>query len=107
MDDEYEVSVTVVARKFTADGQGVETETPLHYELDLGVFGQPAADQAQELGEVDLPEPLYLGKRTVVSGEQTFKLRVSERPTRVGIDPYNKMIDRNPDDNLHRLAAGG
>jgi len=107
VDDEYEVSVTVVARKFTADGKGVETEKPLHYQLDLGVFGQPDAEQAELLGEVDLPAPLFLGKRTVVSGEQTFKLRVRERPVRVGIDPYNKMIDRNPDDNLRRIAFGG
>jgi len=107
VDDEYEVSVTVVARKFTADGKGVETEKPLHYQFDLGVFGQPDAEQAELLGEVDLPAPLFLGKRTVVSGEQTFKLRVRERPVRVGIDPYNKMIDRNPDDNLRRIAFGG
>ena len=28
---------------------------------------------------------------------------VSERPNKVGIDPYIKMIDRNPDDNLKTL----
>ena len=106
VDEEFEITLTVVAKKFTADGQGVETEVPLRYELDLGVFGQPTAEQAKLLGEVDLPEPLLLTKRTVVSGEQTFKLRVSERPLRVGIDPYNKMIDRNPDDNLRRVVAG-
>jgi len=25
---------------------------------------------------------------------------VDTKPTLVGIDPYNKLIDRNPDDNL-------
>ena len=30
---------------------------------------------------------------------QTFNLVVDERPTRAGIDPYNKLIDRRPKDN--------
>jgi len=25
---------------------------------------------------------------------------VDEQPTRAGIDPYNKLIDRNSDDNM-------
>jgi hypothetical protein len=25
---------------------------------------------------------------------------VNEKPTFAGIDPYNKLIDRNPEDNL-------
>lgn len=105
--DEFEVSVTVVASKYEANGEGVESEVPLDYQLDLGVFPQPDDEQAALLGDVDLPQPLVLAKRSVVSGEQVFTLRVKERPARVGIDPYNKMIDRNPDDNLKRLSFEG
>jgi ABC-2 type transport system permease protein len=98
-DGGYDVTITVSARKLHADGEGKETEVPLSQMLDLAIF--PA--ESEELGEDDLPAPLVAWKRQVVSGEQTFTVRVDERPARVGIDPYNKMIDRNPDDNLRRL----
>jgi ABC-2 type transport system permease protein len=97
--DEYEVEIKVSAAKLEADGQGSETEVPLSYQLDLAVF----PEDPEDLGEDDLPDPLLIEKRLVTDGDQTFTFRVSERPGRVAIDPYNKMIDRNPDDNLRRL----
>ena len=100
IDGEFEVSVTVDAKKYYADGTGVQTEAPLNFTLDLGVFGEPPAELKESLGDDDLPPPLSLEKQLVVSGVQTFKLRVPQKPTRVGIDPYNKMVDRNPEDNL-------
>ena len=36
-------------------------------------------------------------------GEETFEFVVDEKPSHVGIDPYNKLIDRNSDDNLQSL----
>ena len=103
VDGEYEVSLTVEARKFYADGTGVETEAPLDMALDLGVFPAIGDEQRDELGEDDLPEPLYLQKHSIVSGTQQIRIRVPDRPARIGIDPYSKMIDRNPDDNLSWL----
>jgi ABC-2 type transport system permease protein len=29
-----------------------------------------------------------------------FEVTVDQQPARAGIDPYNKLIDRNPDDNV-------
>jgi ABC-type transport system involved in multi-copper enzyme maturation permease subunit len=100
-DGRFKVAVTVDARKLEADGEGRETEVPLASYLDLGVF--PSADGIEGLGDDDLPPPLYFERRKVVSGIQTFEVIVDERPDKVGIDPYNKMIDRNPDDNLRSI----
>jgi ABC-2 type transport system permease protein len=36
---------------------------------------------------------------------QTIEVVVESEPVRVGVDPFNKLIDRNPDDNVTR--AGG
>ncbi len=96
----YDVAVTVTARKLYADGQGRESEAPLDLPLDVGIF--PAA--AEDAPEVDLPEPLLLEKHRIVSGEQVLTFHVAERPARVGIDPYNKMIDKNPDDNTRGVS---
>lgn len=97
--DEFEVEVTIVARKLYADGSGREEEAPLDYPLDVGLFPAHPSDGLPD----QLPEPIGLEKRRIVSGEQVVTFRVPERPALVGIDPYNKMIDRNPDDNLLRL----
>jgi hypothetical protein len=39
------------------------------------------------------------------SGAQQVTLVVDRAPQFVGIDPYNKRIDRNSDDNLARVEA--
>jgi len=100
---EFEVQVMVEAKKYYADGLGSETEAPLSMSLDLAVFPDRTAEQQEDYGVYDLPPPLVLAKQAVVSGPQTFTFRVAERPARVGIDPYHKMIDRNPDDNLRSV----
>ena len=33
-------------------------------------------------------------------GENSFTYTVEKLPIKAGVDPYNKMIDRIPDDNL-------
>lgn len=91
--------MTVRAKKLEADGQGQEKEIPMSAMLDVAVF--PEADD--DLGDNDLPVPLAMERHEIVTGEQTFTFNVKERPARVGIDPYIRMIDRNPDDNLKSL----
>ena len=100
IEGEFEVTAQVRASKYYADGKGNETEVPLNAELELAVFPKPSPAQQKTMNNSDLPPPLMLTKRTLSSGEQTFVFRVQDEPARVGIDPYNKMIDRNPDDNL-------
>jgi ABC-2 type transport system permease protein len=73
---------------------------PLDVWLDVAVFGDASAD----LGESDLPTPLVIEKRRFDTATSTFEFVVDQKPARVGIDPYNKIIDRNPDDNLKRVV---
>lgn len=99
VDAGFEVSMTVAAAKYEADGSGAETEVPLSQMLDVSVF----SDDEEALGDDDLPAPLVIERRPITSGEQTFTFTVPEKPGRVGVDPYIKMIDRNPDDNVKFL----
>jgi ABC-2 type transport system permease protein len=46
-------------------------------------------------GEISLSEKVWMNQPT-----QTFTVTVDQLPTRAGIDPYNKLIDRNADDSL-------
>ena len=63
---------------------------PLNDYIDIGVFS----------GKKDQEKPLYLQKQKLTGEHQTFTVVVDQAPTRAGIDPYNKLIDRIADDNV-------
>jgi hypothetical protein len=88
-DKKYKVTLTVQARKVKSDGSGNESPMPLADYIDIGVFS----------GKKDHEKPLYLKKEKLTQPQQTFEIVVDELPTRAGIDPYNKLIDRVSDDN--------
>jgi ABC-2 type transport system permease protein len=88
-DKKYKVTLTVQAKKFKSDGSGNETPMPLADYVDIGVFS----------GKKDHEKALYLKKEKITQEKNTFEIIVDELPTRAGIDPINKLIDRIPDDN--------
>ena len=47
---------------------------------------------------------LALARHRIVSGRQTVTLTLDKPPTWVGVDPYNKRIDRNSEDNLKAVS---
>jgi aminopeptidase N len=97
-DGRYEVRIGVVARKLYADGQGKETEAPLDEPFEVGAFGVKPGERDFTASSV-----VALERRAVRSGRQEFVLTLPSKPTWVGVDPYNKRIDRNSDDNLLKV----
>ncbi len=89
-DGKYVVKLEVQARKVQADGNGVERAMPLADYIDIGVF----------TGKKDEEKPLYMRREKIAQERQSFTIVVDQRPTRAGIDPYNKLIDRIADDNM-------
>jgi hypothetical protein len=97
-DGKWEVTVEVEARKLYSDGKGVETEAPLDESMDIGVFTlNPSSDAFSDANVVSME------RQRVQSGKHTFTLVVDKEPRYVGIDPYNKFIDRKPEDNVLKL----
>ena len=48
---------------------------------------------------------MLLKQRVKIRGRQNkFVFRVKELPVRVGIDPYNYLVDRIPDDNIKGVS---
>ena len=107
----FEVNMTLQAAKYRTDETGeriylneagdslaVEIEgrrrpvqsLPLNDWIDVGVFG------LDENGDETV---LYLEKRKFSDILNEFTITVDEMPGSVGIDPYNKLIDTNSDDN--------
>jgi hypothetical protein len=97
-DGKWETVLTVAATKFYADGEGNETESPLDDVIEVGAFtARPG------LGAFDKANVLLMERRAIKSGTQEIRIVTDREPIFVGIDPYNKYIDRNSDDNLFEL----
>jgi ABC-type Na+ transport system ATPase subunit NatA len=92
-DGRYLVRMAVEARKLRSDGRGLETEVPLDDWIDVGVFGPD-------------DEVLFLEKRRITGGSVSFEITVDGRPEKAGIDPYNKLVDRDSNDNVMRVREG-
>ena len=97
-DGSWRVRLTVAAHKFRADSLGGQREIAMGDYVDVGVFGEPS--KGNKLGR-----PLALEKVRITQPETTLELVVRERPRKAGIDPYNKLIDRGPEDNVRPVSV--
>ncbi|MBU2306800.1 MAG: aminopeptidase, partial [Alphaproteobacteria bacterium] len=100
-DGRYDVVLSVEAKKAYADGKGKETPVaiPAGEVFDIGVFDA-------EPGKPGFGPKNVLAFRTTTlkSGAQTITVTVDKPPTFAGVDPYNKEIDRNSDDNAIKVG---
>ncbi|OON66888.1 hypothetical protein B0919_20915 [Hymenobacter sp. CRA2] len=92
---QYRVQFTVDTKKFYADSLGNETAAKTQDFIDVGIMGREK-DKAGKWHDV----PVLVQKRRLPPGRSRIELTVPSKPERVGIDPFNKLIDRNPDDNV-------
>ena len=69
--------------------------------VDVAVFGE------KEPGGPKTGRLLTSEKRRVAGGTQTLELVVDGEPLRAGVDPFHKLIDRDPDDNTAEVKLGG
>ena len=99
-DGKFEVSFEVEARKLYADGKGKETEAPLDEPFDIGVFSAEPGRPGYTAASV-----LSFARQRIRTGKQTVTVLVDKPPVFVGVDPFNKRIDRNSEDNLAKVQA--
>lgn len=114
-DSTYALQLRVQAGKFRSDGYGnrlysdnkldslsieqedakVRYSLPLRDYIEIGVFGEQEQD-GERL-------PIYLQKHRISSMDTTFSIQLDQAPTEVGIDPYHKLIDIQPEDNRRKV----
>ena len=92
-DGRYDVTIQVRSAKFRADSLGNEEPIAVADYVDIGVFGDKTPDAG-------VGKPLYMQKQKITDSVTTIQVVVDSPPRSVGVDPYNKLIDRNPRDNL-------
>ena len=89
--DQFEGVLELTSKKLRADSLGNETDIPINDWIDVGMYTDNSG------GEDSL---IYLKKHHITSKALQIKLTVSTEPTKAGIDPLIKLIDRHPDDNV-------
>jgi ABC-2 type transport system permease protein len=70
--------------------------SPLADYIDIGIFGEKLEDSEER-------EELYLKKHKVTTINNKLTIIVDKEPKEVGVDPYNKLIDTNSEDNRKQL----
>ena len=90
-DGKYQVKLVVESTKVQADGKGQEHAVPIHDWIDIGVLDSGG-------------KYLYLQRHKFEKEQTELNLIVDKLPAQAGIDPLDKLIDRNPDDNLVKVA---
>ncbi|GBR67311.1 ABC transporter permease/M1 family aminopeptidase [Gluconobacter kanchanaburiensis] len=99
-DGRFDVTLKVSAKKLYADGKGRETETPLDEPVDIGLFTSMPGEAA-----FDRKNVLLFQRLPIHTGDNTLHFTVDHAPSFAGIDPYIKMVDRNPDDNIRAVTT--
>lgn len=92
VENHYQVTIKGFSRKLRADEAGKEIELPMHELVDVGLF-----DQDNNI--------LYLKKHIISTGNNEIRINVSSAPSKGGIDPLNKLIDKVSSDNLIPASA--
>ena len=96
----WETEFTVNTKKIYYDDTGKELRTDKNKNLvDIGLFGEDIENDDL----VKIKNPYYFELKWLVPGDNTFTIVTDEKPSKAGIDPYNKLIDRNSDDNLESV----
>lgn len=99
-DGKYLVKISVESKKMKADSIGKMKDVAVNDWMDIGVFG------SKLLKDKKTETELYLQKRNINKNKMEFEIIVDQEPVKVGIDPYNKLIDRTPDNNTKSLKGG-
>ncbi|HEX8028433.1 MAG TPA: M1 family aminopeptidase, partial [Vicinamibacterales bacterium] len=98
-DGQWDVTMTLHLAKMEADGKGKETPRAYDEPVEIGVFARaPGAKESEE-------RVLFTEKRLLVGSDPVVTVTVKERPFDVGVDPYNKMIDRVSRDNRKEVTV--
>ncbi len=94
-ENQFKVNLNFEAKKYRVDSLGVENLIELNDWIDIGVYAE------NEEGEEEL---IYLKKHQFTNEKTHFEIFVNQKPSKAGIDPLLKLIDREGEDNVRTLV---
>ncbi len=97
-DGQWDVTMKLHLAKLEADGRGKETPRAYDEPVELAIFSRaPGAKEASEI-------ILFSDKRRLNDAQPVLTITVRDKPYEVGVDPYNKLIDRVSSDNRKQVS---
>jgi hypothetical protein len=97
-DGKYDVTIEVESKKLKADEKGFEKEVAIDDWVDIGAFAKPA--KGKKYGAT-----LHRQRVRVNTAKNTYTFTVNELPEKAGIDPFQLLVDRIPDDNMKKVTV--
>ncbi|PVH26688.1 ABC transporter permease/M1 family aminopeptidase [Sphingobacterium corticibacter] len=113
----YEVDIAFQVSKYRTDakgkksfedaaGTGIKTKVdgaevkslPLLDYVDIAVFGEP-----KKAGKHDVENPIYMKRIRIDQINNEMQIIVDSKPLEVGVDPNNKLIDTDSNDNRKKI----
>jgi hypothetical protein len=98
-DGKYKVNFSVECTKFRADSLGREDEIPMNDWIDIAIFSKEVNDSTKK------EEEIFLQKFKIEEKNKDFEFIIDHKPSKVGIDPYLKLIDRHRNDNTKSISS--
>ena len=98
-DGKYKVTLTVGSSKFKADSLGKSKAVAVNDWMDIGIFKQV------EVNGKKVDKELLFKKVKIDKASKTFVFMVDKEPFSAGLDPYNKLIDRMPENNRCKFGS--
>ena len=89
--NQFKINLTINVEKIRVDSLGIEKTIDLNDWIDIGIYSK---------NEEGIEQLIYLEKHKITAQEMKVEILVNEKPTKVGIDPTFKLIDRNLNDNI-------
>jgi len=97
-DGQFDVTIEVETRKLKADDKGLEKEVAINDWVDIGAFAKP--EKGKKYGRT-----LHRERVRITAAKNKFTFTVKELPEKAGVDPFQLLVDRIPDDNMKKVSV--
>ncbi|MBC3832792.1 hypothetical protein H8K33_14880 [Undibacterium amnicola] len=97
-DGQWDVTMKLHLAKIEVDGKGKETPRVYDEPVEIAIFSRAAG--AKEKDE----KVLFIEKRVLQGNTPSITMTVKDKPFEIGVDPYNKLIDRVSKDNRKEIS---
>ncbi|MBO6523374.1 MAG: hypothetical protein JJ971_06075 [Balneolaceae bacterium] len=94
--NQFVVKLEIDVTKLRVNESGAEETVAINDWIDIGIYG------TNEYGDEEL---IYLKKHRITDEFTEIEITVNQKPTKAGIDPLEKLIDRKPEDNAVTISG--
>ena len=94
-DNRFLVSLELDVTKLRTNEFGAEDTMSVNDWIDIGIYSE---------NENGIEELIYLQKHKITEQGTRLEIIVNQEPTKAGIDPLNKLIDRKSEDNIVTIS---